>query len=95
MKQRGIRMAIIKKENVFLVEVEDKFALIERSAGLIHVIDASSVKLWEAGQDIEVLSTSIAIAAASGGEIPTGKSVAPGTGGFAGLEGEVSTIPEL
>jgi hypothetical protein len=78
----------ISKKNVFLVEVEDQFALIDRSAGLIHIVDAENARLWESGQDVSIVSTSKTVIAAgtSGG--------APGSvgGGFnSASENEVSS----
>ena len=57
----------ISKKNVFLVEVEDQFALIDRSAGLIHIVDAENARLWESGQDVSVVSTSKTVIAAGSG----------------------------
>ena len=58
----------ISKSNVFLVEVEDQFAIIDRSAGLIHIVDADNAKQWEAGNDVTVQSTSKTVIAAGSGD---------------------------
>lgn len=65
-------MARLGKKNVFLVEVDHKFALIDQNSGMIHVVDATNAKAWEAGKEFTVLSSETAIASAgsvgSGGE---------------------------
>ena len=57
----------VSKNNVFLVEVEDQFAIIDRSAGLIHIVDAANAKQWEAGNEFSVQSTSQTVIAAGSG----------------------------
>jgi len=57
----------ISKSNVFLVEVEDQFAIIDRSAGLIHIVDSENAAQWQAGNDVTVLSTSKTVIAAGSG----------------------------
>ncbi len=60
-------MAKLGKENVFLVEVEDKFALIDRNAGMIHVVDANNAELWNKGEEFEVISSENSIIQAGSG----------------------------
>ena len=80
----------ISKSNVFLVEVEDQFAIIDRSAGLIHIVDAANAKQWEAGNDVTVQSTSKTVIAAGSG---TGSQSAGG--GFENISANELGSPEL
>ena len=50
-------MAKLGKENVFLVEVEDKLALIDRNAGMIHIVNAENAERWNKGEEFTTIST--------------------------------------
>lgn len=70
-------MAKLGKENVFLVEVDDKFALIDRNAGMIHVVDADNAQLWNKGEEFEMISSENSIIQA--GSVTTIGETGPGS----------------
>ncbi len=61
-------MAKLGKENVFLVEVEDKLALIDRNAGMIHIVDAENAERWNKGEEFETITTEKSIIQAGNSE---------------------------
>lgn len=73
-------MAKLGKENVFLVEVEDKLALIDRNAGMIHIVDAENAERWNKGKEFTTITTEKSIiqagSAQAGGGSQFGSSVA-------------------
>ena len=74
-------MAKLGKENVFLVEVEDKLALIDRNAGMIHIVDAANAERWNNGEEFATISSEKSIIQAGSGSVGGGST--PKDSGFA------------
>lgn len=50
---------------IIVVEVDSSFALIDKSSGLIHVLDSRNLELYQNGSEFECHSTEMVIAAVS------------------------------
>ena len=52
-------------DHIIVVEVDDEFALIDKSSGLIHILDSDNLSLYHKGCDFECHSTEMVVSAKS------------------------------
>ncbi len=73
-------MIKLNKKNVFVTEVADKFALVDRDGSQIYIVDATNAEKFNAGESFEVISTETAMIQASTSNSNPGGNAGGGSG---------------